>query len=220
MGLTLIEAAKYETRLEHLAVIKTFSEGELLSRLPFMNIAGGGLFYSVEKELPSVGFRAVNEGYKQSYGVVDPQSEAVHLFGGDVDVDRWIVDLQGPEARASQVEMKVRSMRLTLEATLINGDATASQARGFDGLAKRLTPGAEMAINNVSTNNLGVMVHHYQECQILTVDRDAQGLKSSAKCPTPPSSAPASTGTSVLASCPPARCRHRAGRLDKSLRHT
>lgn len=82
MGLTLIEAAKYETRLEHLAVIKTFAEGELLSWLPFMNIAGGGLFYSVEKELPSVGFRAVNEGYKQSYGVVDPQSEAVHLFGG------------------------------------------------------------------------------------------------------------------------------------------
>jgi hypothetical protein len=110
MGLTLIEAAKYESRLEHLAVIKTFSEGELLSRLPFMNIAGG-----------------------------------------DVDVDRSIVDLQGPEARASQVEMKVRLMRLTLEATLINGDATASQARGFDGLAKRLTPGAEMAINNGAT---------------------------------------------------------------------
>ncbi|MFU8885443.1 MAG: major capsid protein [Cyanobacteriota bacterium] len=227
MGLTLIEAAKYETRLEHLAVIKTFAEGELLSWLPFMNIAGGGLFYSVEKELPSVGFRAVNEGYKQSYGVVDPQSEAVHLFGGDVDVDRSIVDLQGPEARAAQTEMKVRSMRLTLEAALINGDATASQGRGFDGLAKRLMPGSEMALNNgggaldfdkldelidsvnsyggkkylvmskamrrqlnalarqtvgqgvynVSTNNLGVMVHHYQECQILTVDRDAQGLE-------------------------------------------
>jgi hypothetical protein len=73
----------------------------------------------------------VNEGYKQSYGVVDPQSEAVHLFGGDVDVDRSIVDLQGPEARASQVEMKVRSMRLTLEAALINGDATANQGRGW-----------------------------------------------------------------------------------------
>jgi len=37
MGLTLIEAAKYENRLEHLAVLKTFSEGELLARLPFMN---------------------------------------------------------------------------------------------------------------------------------------------------------------------------------------
>ena len=228
MGLTLIEAAKYESRLEHLAVIKTFAEGELLSRLPFMNITGGGLFYAVEKELPSVGFRAVNEGYRQSYGVVDPQSEAVHLFGGDVDVDRSIVDLQGPEARASQVEMKVRSMRLTLEAALINGDATANQARGFDGLAKRLAPGStEMAISNgggsldfdkldelidsvnsyggskvlvmskamrrqlnalarasigggvyqTSTNSYGMTVHRYQDCDILTVDRDAQGVE-------------------------------------------
>ena len=225
MGLTLIEAAKYESRLEHLAVIKTFAEGELLSRLPFMNIAGGGLFYSVEKELPTVGFRLVNEGYRQSYGVVDPQSEAVHLYGSDVDVDRSIVDLQGPEARAAQVEMKVRSMRLTLESLLINGDATANQGRGFDGLAKRLPAEHEMAIDNggaaldfdkldelidsvnsyggskylvmskamrrqlnalarqtvgqgvynVSTNNLGVMVHHYQDCEILTVDRDTQG---------------------------------------------
>jgi len=113
MGLTLIEAAKYENRLEHLAVLKTFFEGELLARLPFMNIAGSGLFYSAEQELPSVGFRAVNEGYTQSYGVVDQRAEAVHLFGGDVDVDRSIVDLMGPEARASQIEMKVRSMRLT-----------------------------------------------------------------------------------------------------------
>jgi len=112
MGLTLIEAAKYENRLEHLAVLKTFSEGEMLARLPFMNIAGSGLFYSAEQELPAVGFRAVNEGYSQSYGVVDQRAEAVHLFGGDVDVDRSIVDLMGPEARASQIEMKVRSMRL------------------------------------------------------------------------------------------------------------
>jgi hypothetical protein len=53
MGLTLIEAAKDESRLEHLAVIKTFSEGELLARLPFMTIVGAGFFSSVEKDLPS-----------------------------------------------------------------------------------------------------------------------------------------------------------------------
>jgi hypothetical protein len=97
MGLTLIEAAKYENRLEHLAVLRTFSEGELLARLPFMNTAASGLFYSAEQELPSVSFRAVNAGYSQSYGVVDQRAEAVHLFGGDVDVDRSIVDLMGPE---------------------------------------------------------------------------------------------------------------------------
>jgi hypothetical protein len=232
MGLTLIEAAKYENRLEHLAVLKTFSEGELLARLPFMNIAGSGLFYSAEQELPSVGFRAVNEGYTQSYGVVDQRAEAVHLFGGDVDVDRSIVDLMGPEARASQIEMKVRSMRLTLEATVINGDTNANP-RAFDGLSKRLQPGDAMAIDNsagagvagapldfdrldelidsvnayggskvlvmskamrrqlnalarstmgggvyqTSTNSYGMTVHRYQDCDILTVDRDAQGVE-------------------------------------------
>lgn len=231
MGLTLIEAAKYENRLEHLAVLKTFSEGELLAQLPFMNIAGSGLFYSAEQELPSVGFRAVNEGYSQSYGVVDQRAEAVHLFGGDVDVDRSIVDLMGPEARASQVEMKVRSMRLTLEATVINGDSSANP-RAFDGLSKRLPPGDAMAFDNsanaavggaglnfdrldelidsvnaygagkvlvmskamrrqlnglarnsiggvyqTSTNSFGMTVHRYQDCDIVTVDRDAQGIE-------------------------------------------
>lgn len=238
MGLTLIEAAKYENRLEHLAVLKTFSEGEMLARLPFMNIAGSGLFYSAEQELPAVGFRAVNEGYSQSYGVVDQRAEAVHLFGGDVDVDRSIVDLMGPEARASQIEMKVRSMRLTLEATVINGDS-AVNPRAFDGLSKRLPPGDAMAFDNsagvtggsgsgvvggaplsfdlldelidnvngygatkvlvmskamkrqlnaltrtanggvyeMSTNSYGMSVARYQDCEIVCVDRDAQGIE-------------------------------------------
>ncbi|MFN5160626.1 MAG: major capsid protein, partial [Cyanobacteriota bacterium] len=124
MGLTLLEAAKYEKRVERLAVLKTFSEGELLRRLPFRNLIGGSLSFPAEVKLPRVGFRAVNEGYRQSYGVIHNDSEFVHLFGGDLDVDRSIVDLQGPEARAAQTEMKVRSMRLTLEAAIIKGDDT------------------------------------------------------------------------------------------------
>ncbi len=92
-----------------------------------------------------MGFRAVNEGYRQSYGVINSDSEFVHLFGGDLDVDRSIVDLQGPEARAAQTEMKVRSMRLTLEAAIINGDDTFDP-RAFSGLSKRLVPGDTTAI--------------------------------------------------------------------------
>ena len=97
-------------------------EGELLRRLPFRNLVGGSLSFPAETKLHRVGFRAVNEGYRQSYGVINSDSEFVHLFGGDLDVDRSIVDLQGPEARAAQTEMKVRSMRLTLEAAIINGN--------------------------------------------------------------------------------------------------
>jgi len=147
MGLTLLEAAKYEKRVERLAVLKTFSEGELLRRLPFRNLIGGSLSFPAEVKLPRVGFRAVNEGYRQSYGVIHNDSEFVHLFGGDLDVDRSIVDLQGPEARAAQTEMKVRSMRLTLEAAIINGDDTFDP-RAFNGLSKRLVPGEAQTIDN------------------------------------------------------------------------
>jgi hypothetical protein len=94
LGLTLIEAQKYARRAEQLAVLKTFAEGELLRRLPFRNLVGGSLSFPTETKLPRVGFRAVNEGYRQSYGVINSDSEFVHLFGCDLDVDRSIVDLQ------------------------------------------------------------------------------------------------------------------------------
>ncbi len=149
MGLTLIEAMKHETRVDRLAVTKTFVEGQLLRRLPFRNLAGGALQFAKEKKLPRVGFRAVNEGYRRDYGAVANESEFVHLFGGDLDVDRSIVDLNGPEARASQTEQKVRSMRLTLEAAIINGDA-AFDPRAFNGLSKRLVPGQAQTVDNVS----------------------------------------------------------------------
>jgi hypothetical protein len=147
MGLTLIEAMKHETRVDRLAVSKTFTEGQLLRRLPFRNLVGGALKFAKEKKMPRVGFRAVNEGYRRDYGAVAQESEFVHLFGGDLDVDRSIVDLNGPEARASQTEQKVRSMRLTLEAAIINGDATFDP-RAFNGLSKRLVPGGAQTVDN------------------------------------------------------------------------
>jgi hypothetical protein len=147
MGLTLIEAMKHETRVDRLAVTKTFAEGELLRRLPFRNLAGGALKFAKEVKMPRVGFRAVNEGYRRSVGAIKNDTEFVHLFGGDLDVDRSIVDLNGPESRASQTEMKVRSMRLSLEAAIINGDATFDP-RAFNGLSRRLEPGGPQTIDN------------------------------------------------------------------------
>ena len=105
LGLTLIEAQKYARRAEQLAVLKTFAEGELLRRLPFRNLVGGSLSFPAETKLPRVGFRAVNEGYRQSYGVINSDSEFVHLFGGDLDVDRSIVDLQGPVEQPAVAEI-------------------------------------------------------------------------------------------------------------------
>lgn len=146
MGLTLLEAAKSERDPARLAVIRELSEGELIGMIPFQDIEGEGVFYDQEVELPSVGFRGINETLDASYGVLNPQAEKLKVLGAEVDVDTSIIDMRGPQAVADQVQMKVRAMRLTFEDQFINGDESVNP-RSFDGLKRRINAGSSQAIN-------------------------------------------------------------------------
>lgn len=145
MGLTLLEAAKSERDLARLAVIRELAEGELMSVIPFQNVEGEGVFYDVEAELPAVGFRGINESLDATYGVLNPQAERLKIMGAEVDVDTAIIDMRGTQAIADQVQMKVRSMRLTFEDHFINGDESVNP-RSFDGLRRRINTGSSQAI--------------------------------------------------------------------------
>jgi hypothetical protein len=146
MGLTLLEAAKSEMDPARLAVIRELSEGELMSVIPFQDVEGEGVFYDQEGELPAVGFRGINETLDASYGVLNPQAEKLKILGSEVDVDTAIIDMRGPQAIADQVQMKVRSLRMTFEDQFINGDESANP-RAFDGLKRRIVAGSSQAIN-------------------------------------------------------------------------
>lgn len=146
MGLTLLEAAKSERDPARLAVIRELSEGELIGMIPFQDVEGEGVFYDQEVELPSVGFRGINETLDASYGVLNPQAEKLKVLGAEVDVDTSIIDMRGPQAVADQVQMKVRAMRLTFEDQFINGDESVNP-RSFDGLKRRINAGSSQAIN-------------------------------------------------------------------------
>jgi hypothetical protein len=141
MGLSLVEAKKHSRNPQEIAVITELSAGPLLSTIPFRNIQGSGLFYKREESLGDVGFRSFNEGYDESYAEIRQYSEALKLFGGDIRVDRAMVELEGAQARAYQIQAKVRAMRLAWEGLFINGDSNSTAAE-FDGLALRL-PAAE-----------------------------------------------------------------------------
>ena len=145
MGLTILEAAKTETDPQRVAVIRELAESELISIMPFRNVQGG-LDYAVEAELPAVGFRGYNETYDESYGVINPQYERLKFFGGDIDVDIQRIKNYGPQAKAEQIQMKVRSLRLTFEEYVINGDE-AADPRAFDGLRTRINVGSSQAVN-------------------------------------------------------------------------
>jgi len=146
VALTLLEMAKSEQDPRRLALIAELAEGDLLRSVPFLNVDGPGIDYGVEAELPAVSFRAINEAYAEAYGVINPQYERLKIMGGDIDVDTARIRMSGPQARLDQIQMRVRSIRMTYEDYFINGDE-AADPRAFDGLKKRLNAGSSQAIN-------------------------------------------------------------------------
>lgn len=146
MGLSLAEAKKHSRNPQELAIITELSAGPLLSTMPFREVQGSGLFWKREEDLGDVGFRTFNDTYDESYAEVRQYSEALKLFGADIRVDRAIVELEGPQARAYQIQSKVRAMRLAFEALVFNGDSNSNAAE-FDGLSVRL-PAASAGTNS------------------------------------------------------------------------
>lgn len=139
MALSLVEAAKTVRDPLQSAVIETFaSESDILRVLPFMNIEGNAYRYNQEQTLPAVAFRGVNESYTEATGVLNPQVEPLVICGGDLDVDKFIIDTQGVAARATHEAMKIKAIVNTWQTKFIKGDSS-SDAREFDGLQRRLT---------------------------------------------------------------------------------
>lgn len=140
MPMTLVEAAKLETgNLLRSGVIETFArESEILRVLPFQDIAGNALSYNREAQLPGVAFRGVNEGFQESAGVINPATESLYIAGGDLDVDRYIIQTMGAGVRSTHEALKIKALAQAWTTKFIKGD-TVLQPREFDGLQARLT---------------------------------------------------------------------------------
>jgi len=140
MPLTLAEAAKLETDGLRKGVIETFGEfSPILDDLPFIEVMGNSFKYNQEASLPDVEFRDVNAAYTESAGTFTQETESLVIFGGVVDVDRYIQKTRGSinDQRAIQTRMKVKSLALAFTRTFFEGDS-AIDTSSFDGLAKRL----------------------------------------------------------------------------------
>lgn len=140
MALTLIEAAKLETGdVIRSAIIELYAgSSDILRILPFEDIQGNALKYNREGNLPGVGFRGVNEAYTASTGVLNPITEPLVIAGGDLDVDRFIIQTMGANQRSRHEAMKVRALALSFTRKFLKGDQT-SDPREFDGLQTRVT---------------------------------------------------------------------------------
>jgi len=156
MPLKLLEAAKSLMaggEVQRAAVIETYARSsDILRVLPFTNIAGNALCYNQESALPGIGFRGVNEGYTESTGVLNPVSEPLVIAGGDLDVDRFIVQTMGQATRTSQEMMKVKALAHRISDAFIKGDGQ-SDPRIFDGLQRRITGSQLIPAGSTSGGN-------------------------------------------------------------------
>jgi hypothetical protein len=152
-ALTLVEAAKLSRDPIASAVIEQFArESDILRVLPFQNISGGSLAYNREGALASAAFRGVNEAYTASKGSLDPRVDRLAIAGGDLDVDRFIVQTQGEDVRGAHELLKVKGLAHAITTKIVKGDNT-SDPREFDGLQSLLgsTVAGQVLSNNTAS---------------------------------------------------------------------
>lgn len=140
MAMTLLEAKKVNPgTIKRDAVIQTFAELSDVGRvLPFTDIVGGAYAYSREETLPGVAFRNINGSYTESVGVLNPLTEQLKIMGGDLDVDKALIKMNGADVRSVHEMMKLKKIASNFNLKFIKGDSTATPAE-FDGLQTRLT---------------------------------------------------------------------------------
>lgn len=156
MAVTLAQAALLSQNDLQRGVIETFvQESAVLDRLPLMTIQGNAYAYNKEATLPGVAFRSVNEAYTESTGTVVQATESLVILGGDADVDTFIQKTRSDlnDQRAIQTRLKVKAASYKFQDTFFNGDVTVD-AKGFDGLKKRLT-GAQVI--DAGTNGIPIV---------------------------------------------------------------
>ena len=156
MALTLLEASKLNSGDVYKAgVIAKFAESsEILRLLPFQSINGNSLKYNIEETLPGIGFRGVNGSYNESTGIINPKTESLTIAGGDLDVDKFILDTMGADQRSVHEGAKVKALALAWTREFIKGDSSTDPLK-FDGLQVRLAGEAVIA-NHASAGPLSL----------------------------------------------------------------
>lgn len=178
MALTLVEASKlYAGDPLRSAIIELYARSsDILMVLPFEDIKGNAYRYNREQTLPGVGFRGVNEAYKESTGILNPITEPLVIAGGDLDVDKFIIDTMGESQRSTHESMKVKALALKWTETFIKGDQ-ASEPREFDGLQVRCTGDQLIAAGStangtpLSLNKLDELIDAVDDPQYLIMNK-------------------------------------------------
>lgn len=138
--LQLIDAQVLSKDMLQSGIVDTIiRESSVLSVLPFQTIEGNAYTYTVEKALPTVAFRAVNEAYTSNEAQFEQRSENLVILGGDVELDRFIIQTLSNvnNQMAVQINEKAKAIANTFSLKFFKG-SKAVDAKEFDGLDVRI----------------------------------------------------------------------------------
>ncbi len=160
MALTLVDAQVISKDVLQAGIIETIvKESSVLAVLPFQTIEGNAYSYNVEKALPTVAFRGVNEAYTSSEAQFETRSENLVILGGDVELDRFIIQTLSNvnDQMAVQIMEKAKAVANTFSKTFFKGNK-ATNVKEFDGLDVRIAgTGQEIDGKGKSTEDKEVL---------------------------------------------------------------
>jgi hypothetical protein len=140
VAFTLADLAKIEKDTLRKSVMDTLlMESDVLQDIPWETLGTLSTTVIRIQDLPSVGFRKVNEGYSSGDGSLEQNVETVSLMGMYSDVDKVIAKTKNTigEARAIQQQMMVKAMSYNFNDKFINGDPETDPDE-FKGLEQRV----------------------------------------------------------------------------------
>ena len=152
-AVSLLEAAKCGDDMHKMGVVETIiQENPVIEMIPWLPFAGNALQHDEEGTLPDVQFRRVNEGYSSSYGSDNQHFWGVAILGGEIKVDRFLVDVVGTkkdiEAKQWTKLAKSNAMRFGYE--FFNGTGSVA-SKGFKGLKALIDEGFGQKYANSTT---------------------------------------------------------------------
>src|SRR5687767_4955294 len=122
-----------QDRLRRGLVQRITNESVFLKLLRFIPVPSFSYQYGRQEALGGIAFRNINQDYSADAGVVNPLTETLSIFGGQVETDRQLMGGTPNDARANAIAAKVRKAGLFYDKYVIDGDP-ANDPKQFYGL--------------------------------------------------------------------------------------
>lgn len=134
----LLEAINWSTSPLKAGVTQTIiRESAPMEQLTWRPFKGEALKHREETDLPAGQFRQVGGTYTRSYGTDTPHYWGVAIYGSEVFVDNYEVNVLGDEVpvKTRQFMKHGKSAALTMDKYIIDGTGTANDFMGINALA-------------------------------------------------------------------------------------